>query len=182
MFLIDWKWALVSIVVMGLLHWYISRKELEARWGDVHSGLLFERTRQNLLRLEEELYHPKNWRPIILALSGAGWDRPHLAVYGHWLTSGHGILTLGQVIQGEIENRLERRVNQERILHKFIRDEGLDAFPAVVVAPYLSDGIESLAQCQGLGALRPKYVAAGLAQRSAASCRVRRDAAHHRRL
>ena len=31
---------------MGLLHWYIGRKEVEARWGDLHSGLLFERTRQ----------------------------------------------------------------------------------------------------------------------------------------
>ncbi len=161
MFLIDWRWAVVSITAMGILHQRISRKEVEARWGDLQSGLLFERTRRNLLRLEEEMYHPKNWRPIILALSGAGWDRPHLAVYGHWFTSGHGILTLGQVIQGEIEDRLERRNAQERILHDFIRHQELDAFPAVVVAPYLSDGIESLVQCQGLGALRSNTVLIG---------------------
>ena len=79
MFLIDWRSALASIVAMALLHQYISRREVTARWGDLQSGLLFERTRRNLLRLEEEMYHPKNWRPIILALSGAGWDRPHLA-------------------------------------------------------------------------------------------------------
>ncbi|MCA9231856.1 MAG: amino acid permease [Planctomycetales bacterium] len=161
MFLIDWRWATVSLVLMALLHWAITRQEIEARWGDVHSGLLFERARRNLLNLEDELHHPKNWRPIILALSGAGWDRPHLAVYGHWLTSGHGILSLGQVIQGEVEGRLERRVSQERILHSFIRDQELRAFPAVVVAPYLSDGVESLVQCQGLGALRPNTVLLG---------------------
>lgn len=161
MFLVDWRWALLSMVAMALLHRYISRKEVEARWGDLQSGLLFERTRRNLLRLEEELYHPKNWRPIILALSGAGWDRPRLAVYGHWFTSGHGILTLGQVIQGEIEDRLERRTAQARILHDFIRTEELEAFPAVVVAPYLADGIESLVQCQGLGALRSNTVMIG---------------------
>ena len=109
MYLIDWCWASVSIVLIGLLHGTIGRKEVEARWGDLQSGLLFERTRSNLLRLEEELHHPKNWRPIILALSGASWDRPHLAVYGHWFTSGHGILALGQVIQGDIADRLERR-------------------------------------------------------------------------
>ena len=161
MFLIDWRWAMVSIAAMVLLHQHISRKEVEARWGDLHSGLLFERTRRNLLRLEEEMYHPKNWRPIILALSGAGWDRPQLPVYGHWFTSGHGILTLGQVIQGEIEDRLERRNAQERILHDFIRQQELEAFPAVVIAPYLSDGIESLVQCQGLGALRSNTVMIG---------------------
>ncbi|HRX77473.1 MAG TPA: amino acid permease [Pirellulaceae bacterium] len=161
MFLIDWRWALTSIAAMALLHQYISRKEVEARWGDLQSGLLFERTRRNLLRLEDQMYHPKNWRPIILALSGAGWDRPQLAVYGHWFTSGQGILTLGQVIQGEIENRLERRTAQERILHDFIRTEQLEAFPAVVVAPYLADGIESLVQCQGMGALRSNTVMIG---------------------
>lgn len=154
MFLVDWRWASVSIVLIGVLHWQISRSEVESRWGDLQSGLLFERARRNLLRLEGELYHPKNWRPIVLALSGAGWNRPHLAVYGHWFTSGHGILTLGQVIQGEIEDRMERRESQERILRSFIRDQELEAFPAVVVSPYLSDGIESLVQCQGLGALR----------------------------
>jgi hypothetical protein len=114
-----------------------------------------------LLKLEDELYHPKNWRPIILALSGAGWERPHLAICGHWFTAGHGILTLGQVIQGEVEQRLERRAGQERVLHGFIRDQELEAFPAVVVAPYLSDGIEALVQCQGLGALRPNTVLLG---------------------
>ena len=161
MFLIDWRWALASIAAMALLHQHISRKEVEARWGDLQSGLLFERTRRNLLRLEDQMYHPKNWRPIILALSGAGWDRPQLAVYGHWFTSGQGILTLGQVIQGEIEDRLERRTAQERILHDFIRTEQLEAFPAVVVAPYLADGIESLVQCQGMGALRSNTVMIG---------------------
>ncbi len=161
MFLIDWMWATVSIALMGVLHWAITRQEIEARWGDVHSGLLFERTRRNLLKLEDELHHPKNWRPIILALSGVGWDRPHLAVYGHWFTSGHGILSLGQVIQGEVEDRVERRASQERILHNFIREQELEAFPAVVVAPYLSDGVESLVQCQGLGALRPNTVLLG---------------------
>jgi amino acid transporter len=161
MFLIDWRWAAVSIVAMALLHWCIGRKEIEARWGDLQSGLLFERTRRNLLRLEDHLYHPKNWRPIILALSGAGWTRPHLAVYGHWFTTGQGILTLGQVIQGEVEQHLQRRANQAKILHDFIRSEELEAFPAVVVAPFLSDGIEALVQCQGLGALRPNTVLLG---------------------
>jgi amino acid transporter len=161
MVLIDWRWALVSIVSMALLHRLIGRKEVEARWGDVQSGLLFERTRQNLLRLENELYHPKNWRPIILALSGVGWERPHLAIYGHWFTTGHGILVLGQVIQGEVEDRLDRRLAQERILHDFIRQEKLEAFPAVVVAPYLSDGIDALVQCQGMGALRSNTVIIG---------------------
>jgi hypothetical protein len=161
MVLIDWRWASVAILLVGMLHQYISLKEIESRWGDVHSGLLFERARRNLLKLEDELYHPKNWRPIVLALSGTGWARPHLAVYGHWLTTGQGILSLGQIIEGEVDDRLVRRQNQEHLLHRFIKEQELEAFPAVVVAPHLSDGIEALVQSHGLGALRPNTILVG---------------------
>lgn len=161
MILIDWRWALVSLAVIGGLHRYVRRAEVEARWGDLQSGLLFERARQNLIRLEDELYHPKNWRPSILALSGAALTRPHVAHYGHWFTAGHGILTLGQVIQGNLDQLLERRANQERILHNFIHDENLQAFPAVVVAPDVAQGIQTLIQCQGLGRLRPNTALLG---------------------
>ncbi|MGI9515624.1 MAG: amino acid permease, partial [Pirellulaceae bacterium] len=161
MLLIDWRWALASMVMMAAIHYYIGRREIEARWGDINSGLLFERTRKNLLKLEEELYHPKNWRPIILALAGAGWDRPHLAVYGHWLTNGHGILLLGQVIHGDLENRIERIEGQEEVLHQFVRKQNLEAFPSVVASSNRAEGIESLVQCQGFGALRPNTVLVG---------------------
>ncbi len=161
MVLIDWVWATISIVVIALLHYLIGRSEVEARWGNLQSGLLFERARKNLLRLENELHHPKNWRPIILALSGRGWSRPNLAVFGHRLTTGHGILSLGQVIVTGAGDRMERREKQERILQAMIKEREIEGFPAVVVSPDLSTGIESLIQCHGLGSLRPNTVLLG---------------------
>ena len=161
MFLIDPLWALVSIGVMAAIYQYVKRREIQSRWGDTRSGVLFERARRNLLALEEEEYHPKNWRPNVLAMSGAGWQRTHLAVYGHWLTAGHGMLTLGQVIKGDIEDLAERRQRQEDLVRSFIQEESMQAFPAVVVADYLSDGIESLVQCHGLGALRANTLLLG---------------------
>lgn len=161
MFLIDWRWALVSIAAIFALHAYIRSANIQASWGDMQSGLTFQRTRSNLLKLEDQLYHPKNWRPNVLALSGAGFNRLHLSIYGYWFTSGRGILMIGQVIQGEIQEHLERHNNQERLLHEFIRDENLDGFPAVVVAPTVSAGIESLVMCVGLGELRPNTILLG---------------------
>ena len=161
MFLIDWQWATFSLLAMAALHRWISKQEIEARWGDMQSGLKFERTRRNLLLLERQLAHPKNWRPIILTLSGSAAGRPRLSVYGHYLTAGHGILTLAQIIQGDAEELAERRKSQEEILKRFIADHELEAFPAVCVSPYLTEGIESLVQCVGLGALRPNTVLLG---------------------
>ncbi len=161
MFFLNSNWALISMLIMGAIYFYIYRKHVESRWGDLNSGLLFERTRKNLLRMERMLYHPKNWRPIIMAMSGAGRHRAHLAAIGYWLTSGRGILNLGQVIQGEVEERVERISNQEVILKKFIVDNKLEAFPNVVAAPTVIEGIEYLVQCSGLGALRPNILLLG---------------------
>ena len=161
MLLINAKWAVLSTLLMSGIWFFIYRKQVESRWGDLNSGLLFERTRKNLLRLNRTLYHPKNWRPIILTMCGAGRGRLNLAVLGHWLTSGNGILNLGQVIQGDVENRIDRISNQEELLEKFISDEELDAFPNVVAAPTLTEGIEYLVQCSGLGALRPNTLLLG---------------------
>ena len=76
-----------------------------------------------------------------------------LSVYSQ--TAKNGILTLGQVIAGDLGDYGERRLEQERILHAMIKDRKLTAFPSLVVASDYTAGIEALAQCQGLGQLRP---------------------------
>ncbi len=161
MFLISWQAALVSIIGMFLLYRFIAFRKVTTRWGDLKSGVVFERARRNLLKLEQGYYHPKNWRPIMLALTGTKWNRRHLAVYGHWLTSGHGVLTIAQVMVGDINEMSERRDKQEKSLRKQIRDSDLEAFPAVVISEEVSQGVEALVQCCGIGGIRPNVVLMG---------------------
>ncbi|MEO5721592.1 MAG: amino acid permease [Chthoniobacterales bacterium] len=161
MFLIEPLWAVIAIAAMVGLHYSLTRRQLRARWGDIQSGLAFQRVRKALLRLEEEDYHPKNWRPAVLALSGGAWSRFHLAEYGYWLSSSRGILTLAQVLTGKLDDRHEARRREEEQLRKFIAREELSAFPAVVVDEDLFAGIKSLIQCHGIGGLRSNVVLLG---------------------
>lgn len=161
---IDYKSAFIVVFGMLMLFRIINVREIESRWGDAQSGFIFERARQNLWRLERQLEHPKNWRPIILTLCGGAGVRPHLPVFGHWLAAGHGIQSLGQIIHGDVENQLARRSEQLDVLRDYIEQQHLMAFPSVIVTPYLSDGVEALVQCHGLGALRPNTVLIGWPQ------------------
>jgi hypothetical protein len=161
MLLIDPAWAVASLLAMGALYWAIRSIGIRARWGDVRSGMAFERTRQALLNLERQPIHPKNWRPIILALGATGAGRHHIVEYGYWLTAGRGILTLGQVISGGTEDRLERGYQAERVLRQAIGEEGIGAFPAVVVDDNLLDGVKALLQCHGIGGVRPNTALLG---------------------
>lgn len=168
MLLMDPLWAVVGMLFITGLQWRISRKEIRAAWGDVKSGVAFERARRALLRLEEERYHPKNWRPIVLGLSGGAWRRNHLAEFGAWLTAGRGILGLAQVIVGHSQADMEKRQQEEDKLRKYIARENLEAFPAVVVGETLLGGINTLLQCYGIGGIRPNTVILGWSEDSAA--------------
>lgn len=161
MLLMNWVWTIVAVLCMGSVYWMVSRAEIVSHWGDVTSGVALERARKALLKLEDERYHPKNWRPIILALSTSPWSRTNLGQYAYWLAAGRGILSLGHVISGQIEDRMTRRESAERILRRFIAEEELAAFPVVVVEEDLGEGIKSLLQSHGIGGVRPNTVLLG---------------------
>ncbi|MGB5247569.1 MAG: hypothetical protein WBM54_03060 [Woeseia sp.] len=161
MLLMDPVWAIISLVAMAGLYWSILRIGIEARWGDVHSGMAFERARLALLKLEKEPVHAKNWRPMILALGAASTGRRRILEFGQWLTAGRGVLSLGQVVSAGSEDRIERGEKIERVIRQTISEEGIEAFPAVVVDDELLDGLKSLLLCHGIGGVRPNTVLLG---------------------
>ncbi|WP_016955390.1 amino acid permease [Catenovulum agarivorans] len=161
MFLMNPLWAVVSIIIMVVLYWLISSQEVLSRWGDLKSGRAYEAARKALLALEQQSYHPKNWRPSILVLSGSPTSRPHLAEYGQWLASGQGIVSIAQIIPAAGNHTIERRQEAENRIRKFIREEGLQAFPVVVSDDGISSGLKTILQAHGLGAFKPNTVMMG---------------------
>jgi amino acid transporter len=154
-------WAATAAIAMWALYRYIAHRDVRAQFGDVQSGVALEQARKALLRLEEESFHPKNWRPMILALSGGVWNRYHLAEYGHWLTAGRGLLTFAQVATGDFEDRIQFHERHQRRLRQFIHDEELDAFAVVVIEEDLIAGVKAMLQCYGIGGVRPNTVMLG---------------------
>lgn len=164
MFLIAPIAALVALAGMALLYLHLSHAEVQAHWGDVTSGLAFERARRALLTMEDKLYHPKNWRPAILVLTGSTQQRAYLAHLGASFTAKHGLLTLAQVIAGKVEDRHGSRVRALQRLRDFIVKEDLEAFATVVVDENLLDGVKSLIQCHGIGGIQPNTLLLGLSR------------------
>ena len=161
MFLINILWATIAMALVTGMFILITRAKIIVQWGDLTSGLAFQRARKSLLRLEHERYHPKNWRPSILALSGGAWNRLSLIKYACLLSANRGIVSLAQIITGELEDRFARRLEAEKLMRKFIIEEGFPAFPVVVVEENFTEGLKSLLQCHGIGGLRPNTVLIG---------------------
>ena len=161
MLLISPAWAVIAIITMAAIYDTLRRRELKTSWGDVLSGTIFERVRRNLMKLEEEAYHAKNWRPSILVLGGGSRERLHVAAMGRRMAGKHGLLMLGNVLVGAPDELIDRHGNVQRTLRKLIADNDLEAFPFVTIAKELTEGISSLIQCCGVGALRPNMALFG---------------------
>jgi amino acid transporter len=161
MILISPLFAFISIILVTAMYFYILRREIMVSWGDMTSGFAFQRARSALLRLEKEQYHPKNWRPSILTLSGGAWNRSNLAHYACLFSADRGIVSLAQIMTGELEDRYTRRMEAEKLMRKFIRDEELPAFPVVVVDENFTAGLKALLQVHGIGGLKPNTLLLG---------------------
>jgi len=161
MFLINALWASVSLVLAGVFYFFITRSEIQVKWGDLGGGLAFQVARNALFRMERKRYHPKNWRPSILVLSGSAASRLHLTEYACWFTVDSGIVSLAHIIIGDLEQLNKRRQEAENILRKFILKEKLHAFPVVIVDKDLHAAVKALVQCHGIGGMRPNTVMLG---------------------
>lgn len=161
MFMINVLWASVALALGGVFFFFITRSEIQVKWGDLYGGLAFQTARNGLLRLERERYHPKNWRPSILALTGGVYNRLHLTEYACWFTLDSGIVSLGQIIKGDLKELHTRRQQAEATLRQFILKEELPAFPVVVVEDDLHTAVKALLQCHGIGGMRPNTVLLG---------------------
>ena len=146
------------------MYFYILRKEILVSWGDMSSGFAFQRARKALLKLEREAYHPKNWRPSILAMSGGAWNRSNLVHYACLFSADRSIVSLAQIMTGELADRFVRRAEAEKLMRKFIREEELPAFPVVVVDEDFTAGLKALLQVHGIGGLRPNTLLLGWTQ------------------
>ncbi len=153
--------AVGAFAIIVLVYVFVQRRVLETTFGDSLRGFFYARARSNLIKLAAEAQHPKNWRPTTLVLSGNPAHRQTLTSYAEWLESGRGIVTLAQVIVGDVDEHIGEADEARKQLEAHIQDKGLTAFPEVVVAPNFDDGVATMVQSHSIGPLKPNLVVLG---------------------
>jgi len=160
-FLISPLAAVVAAAAVAAVFHYVRGRVLRTAFGDARRGFLYTRLRANLLKLRDLPLHAKNWRPTALVLSGNPKTRPELVRCADWMEGGRGILSLAEILVGEFEDLRKLREGELARLRKFIREQDVAAFPVVVAARDLDEGIRSLLQAVSLDPLRPNMVVFG---------------------
>ncbi|XP_041125319.1 solute carrier family 12 member 4-like isoform X1 [Polyodon spathula] len=165
MFISSWYYALVAMVIAGMIYKYIEYQGAEKEWGDGIRGLSLSAARYALLRLEDGPPHTKNWRPQLLVLLKLDEDLhvkyPRLLTFASQLKAGKGLTIVGSVIQGNYLETFGEAQASEQAIKNMMEIEKVKGFCQVIVANKVRDGIAHLIQSCGLGGMKHNTVVMG---------------------
>ncbi|KAK2496165.1 hypothetical protein MC885_001859 [Smutsia gigantea] len=165
MFVSSWYYALVAMLIAGMIYKYIEYQGAEKEWGDGIRGLSLSAARYALLRLEEGPPHTKNWRPQLLVLLKLDEDLhvkyPRLLTFASQLKAGKGLTIVGSVIQGSFLESYGEAQAAEQTIKNMMDIEKVKGFCQVVVASKVREGLAHLIQSCGLGGMRHNSVVLG---------------------
>ena len=162
MFLINWVACISAVGLELTLYLYLRRRAFKANWGDVRAGMWTAIARSALLKLHILGARARNWRPNILLFTANPAYRISLVRMANWFNNNRGVVTVCQVVEGDVRNdELDVKGRLER-MSKTLADEGLVAFPEVNVVPDFESGVLSIAQANGFAGMQSNTVMFGL--------------------
>jgi len=155
-FLLDWVFALVSLLILCLIFFYLVKRGPDVIWGDVSQSVIFHQVRKYLLRLDKRKQHNKLWRPSILLLLDKLDVR--LVDFCNTLKKG-GLFVIGNVIiTKNFQKSAAEGMRNQRAWRQFINKTGVKAFPKTTVASTVRLGYQNLIMTAGLGAMVPNTI------------------------
>ncbi|KAK7910457.1 hypothetical protein WMY93_015141 [Mugilogobius chulae] len=165
MFISSWYYAIIAMVIAGMIYKYIEYHGAEKEWGDGIRGLSLSAARYALLRLEEGPPHTKNWRPQILVLLKLDEDAhvksPRLLTFASQLKAGKGLTIVGTVVSGNFLQSYGEALAAEQTLKHLMEKERVKGFVQCIVAQKPREGISHMIQSSGLGGMKPNTVVMG---------------------
>ncbi|MDD2562629.1 MAG: amino acid permease [Salinivirgaceae bacterium] len=152
MILLDFLALAGATVVLGVLYFYLQRKELILESGDAWSSFWTSLAKRSLLNLSVRKPDKRNWRPNIILFSGGEKARPHLVEIGLSLTGKLGALTdFNLLIDGKQSMQLDAPKKSNN-LNYFVRE---------LSCPSIQEGIETITSVYGFSGFEPNTVLMG---------------------
>ena len=161
MFAINPLACFMAMMIEAGIFYGLSRRSLEATWGDARGGLLLTGARAALMRLRDARFDPRNWRPHILVFTtNISRSIPVIRIANDF-GQHRGIVTVCHLIEGE-EEALERAETIQRTDADLLEAAELwDVFSEVNVVSNVDDGVVTVAQANGIAGLHSNTVMFG---------------------
>ncbi len=164
-FLINYSSSIIALLFLTALYFIARKRAMLQNFGDARRGFIFSRIRNNLIRLSDLPYNPKNWRPTIALLAGNIYTSPEglsMLKYAIKFEGGKGLLSFVEIIVGDFNKIKETSLSEKLRLKRFIKENGFPSvFPEVIVSEDFDKALSIFLQTHSLGPIRPNIVMMG---------------------
>jgi amino acid transporter len=157
-FALDPQYGVIAMAILAAIYQYIKRTAGPSRWADSGRSHAMQVIRSQLLAVENDPQHDRDWRPHILAFTKDAERRLPLLRFSEWIGGGSGIISAVKIVEGEQPKVEKRRGKEEKELQQLIRQEKLNIFPLAVAAPDFTIALPFLLQSYGVGPLKGNTV------------------------
>ena len=161
MFLINPLAGVIALGVELLLWLWLQRKKHRADWGDARRDIFEALIRWALIRLSKRPVTARNWRPHVLLFTRSIEKRVDLVRFAHWFSEGHGVLTVCELMTGDLLDEGLKPKERREQMQAIIDRQGLPGFAEVNVVRSVEGGIIDVAQANGLAGFESNTVLLG---------------------
>ncbi|MBT8202136.1 MAG: amino acid permease [Acidimicrobiia bacterium] len=152
--------AAAVLVIYGIYQ-YVGGRGRPERWADSARAHHFQRAKESIDAMRDELVHARNWRPQILAFSADPKRRHRLLEFGSWLEGGSGLTAAVQIVVGEGAVKRREVAEAQKQLDAQIAQLGLSVHGRAVLAPDPGEALPVIIQAFGLGPIHANTVLFG---------------------
>ena len=161
MFMISPGWTFVALGCEILIFWIVKRRALNARWGDIRTGLWVALARWAMFKLDGMKNDLRNWRPDVLAFTELPQKSPDVIDLARAISGGRGMVTLASVVP-KAAGALDRIEELSGILRSTAAKRRLLAFPRVCASDDPFGTMQTLVDAYGFGPFVPDTVLVGV--------------------
>jgi amino acid transporter len=160
---LDFVAMIGATFILGLVFFYLQRKELALKSGDTWGGFWEAVVRYGLIKLKNRPGEWRNWRPNVILFSGGSYARPYLTEMAKALVGKLGLVSNFDLIENNSSNLLftkaEQSVNQEGEEQE--DEEGV--FIRRHECRDIYEGMEVIASIYGFSSIEPNTILMGWA-------------------
>ena len=158
MLAIDFMTGLVAIAIITAIYQYLKQTSGPARWADGQRSYHLKKIRENLLAAQEDLEHPRDWRPCMLVAARETEVRKQLLTLGAWFEGGSGFTAALMVVDARGARMGRDWFKAREALTLELKQLKRRSFPVVISAASLEQGLQAAVQSFGIGAVHANTV------------------------
>jgi amino acid transporter len=160
MLMIDPGYAMLAMLLVALLYFFVNKRQFKASWADIRQGMLLYFSRLAIYQLAYSASSFKSWRPHFLVFTKSPEEHStSLLKFSEAISQNRGFLTMAWFVpKGELVAK-HQEVSQS-MAHRF-RKKNINALVQIKEANKITSGMNQMIEHYGLGPLTPNTIVFG---------------------